>query len=359
VLTVAGPAARADTPPAAQLTTVASPSVPVGGSITDTAVVIPATGAPAPTGSVTFSLYDVSDTKCTGTPVFTQTVPVALPTTSGAFTPTKAGTYHWIARYGGDAANGPVSGACADPGESVSVTALTPTVTTVASQSVALGGTIGDTAVISGGYKPTGTITFKLYGAADPTCAGPPVFTSTVPLGTPAVSGTYKPTAAGTYRFVATYNGDAANNPASSGCADPTEAVVVTSTAGTPPPAAQCDAAGMARAIVTALVDALTGAPGTAFHASCSAGVRIVVRAKEIRPGNRGFPRHDGFTTMGNTLTHTSPSGPISFSFNAQGTALRAYARSHGASLTGFVIVHVRPDRQLRSTEAIQILTFR
>ncbi len=362
VLLLTAASARADlvTP---KLATAASAPVQVGGALTDTAILAGASPA-KPGGTITFSLYDVTDPKCAGTPVFTQTVPVNIPTVSAPFTAVKAGTYSWIASYSGDAANAMVSGKCADPGETVAVSAAKPTITTTASPSVALGGAVNDTAVISGGYKANGTVTFKLYGPNDAACAGPPVFTSFVGVASPTVSGAYAPTAPGTYRFVATYSGDAANAPASNGCADPSEAVVVAAAGqkpGTapPPPPAACDAAGMARDLVNSLVAVLTGAPGGAFKAACSAGVRIVLRAKEIRPGNPGFPRRDGFTTMGNTLTHTTSTGQVAFSFSPQGTALRNYAHTSGASLTVFAIVHVRPDKAVQSSESVAIFELR
>ncbi len=360
LLTAASAGADVVTP---KLATAASASVAVGGALTDTALLAGASPA-KPGGTITFSLYDVTDPKCAGTPVFTQTVPVAIPTVSAPFTAAKAGTYNWIASYSGDPANAKVAGKCGDPGETVAVSAAKPTVTTAASPSVALGGAINDTAVLAGGYKPSGTVTFKLYGPSDTTCAGPPVFTSFVGLASPTVSGAYAPTAVGTYRWVASYSGDAGNAAASNACADPSEAVVITAAAqkpGTspPPPPPACDAAAMARDLVNSLVAVLTGAPGGAFKAACSAGVRIVLRAKEIRPGNRGFPRGDGFTTMGNTLTHTTSAGQIAFSFSPQGLALRNYAHTSGASLTVFAIVHVRPDKALQSSESVAIFNLR
>ncbi len=356
LLTLASPARAAL--PTPTVTTIASATAAlVGGSISDTAVV---TGGAKPTGTVTFSLY--GDSKCASTPVFTQTVPLAPGLTgSGAYTPTAAGTYIWVASYSGDAANNPAKGACGDPAETVVVTAPTPKITTAASPGVALGGAVNDSIVLTGGYKPTGTVTFRLYGPGDPNCTGAPVFTSTVGVTTPTVSGAYRPTAAGTYHWVATYNGDPANNGSSGACGDPGESVVVGGSGsgsrpgpGGPPPAA-CDGGAMAKALVNSLVAALTGGAGSGFKAACSAGVRIVLRAKEIRPGNPGFPRHDGFTTMANTLTHTTSAGQVAFSLNAQGVALHGYAKSKGTSLVVFAIVHIRPDRTTTSAEAIQI----
>jgi hypothetical protein len=297
---------------------------------------------------------------CAAAPVFTQSVPFALPATSPAYTPTKAGVYTWVASYSGDSANAPISGNCGDPGETVTVTPLTPTITATASPGITLGGLINDTATLSGGFKPGGTITFKLYGVNDPSCTGAPIFTMAVPVATPSTFSTpVKPAVAGTYHFIASYNGDAANNPVSTACGSPGAAVAVAAPGGSvPPPAAPgtaCDPRAMAQALLNSLVAVLTGGPNQAFKATCSAGVRIVLRAKEIRPGNRGYPHKDGFTTMANTLTHSTASGQIAFTFNAQGIALRNYATSKGATLAVFAVVHVRPDRTLISSEAVQV----
>src|SRR2546426_5861764 len=60
---------------------------------------------------------------------------------SGNFTATQAGTYHWRASYSGDLNNNPAGPtACADPAEAVVVTKAAPALTTTASGSVAAGG---------------------------------------------------------------------------------------------------------------------------------------------------------------------------------------------------------------------------
>jgi hypothetical protein len=111
-----------------------------------------------------------------------------------------------------------------------------PALTTAASEAVALGGAIHDTAFLSGGADPTGTITFKLHGPDDTDCSGPPVFTSTVPVAGsgPHTSASFVPTTAGPYRWVATYSGDPRNHPARTACSDPAEAVIVRPPAITP-----------------------------------------------------------------------------------------------------------------------------
>ncbi|HEV7808124.1 MAG TPA: ice-binding family protein [Solirubrobacteraceae bacterium] len=91
------------------ITTTPSGSVPVGGSISDSARVI---GGASPTGSVVFQLFGPGDTTCT-TPIATRTGVLSGPTaTSGNVTATAAGTYNWVARYGGDAANAPAISPC-------------------------------------------------------------------------------------------------------------------------------------------------------------------------------------------------------------------------------------------------------
>jgi hypothetical protein len=111
-------------PPA--ITTVASNNVNVGGQLTDQAtvsgLVSPVAGA-----SVTFRLYPPSSPSCTaGTDVFTDSQVVTLAggvatATSAAYTPTAAGVYHWVATYGGDANNLPISGTCGEATETRTV----------------------------------------------------------------------------------------------------------------------------------------------------------------------------------------------------------------------------------------------
>jgi hypothetical protein len=93
-----------------------------------------------------------------------------------------------------------------------------------------LGGQVFDTAHLSGGASPTGTITFRLYN--NTTCAGTPaaeVTNSSVNGNGDYTSPLATPAAAGVYYWVASYSGDANNEPAQTGCADPTEQVTIAS----------------------------------------------------------------------------------------------------------------------------------
>jgi len=137
-----------------------------------------------------------------------------------------------VATYSGNPNNVPPKPAgCADTSEQVQITPhADPQLTSSASGAIALGGAVHDTAHLSGGNNPTGTITFKLYPAADRTCSGHPEFTST---GTVSGNGDYTsrslvPSAAGDYRWVASYSGDSSNHPAGpTGCGDTAETATV------------------------------------------------------------------------------------------------------------------------------------
>ncbi|HVL28265.1 MAG TPA: Ig-like domain-containing protein, partial [Acidimicrobiales bacterium] len=108
--------------------------------------------------------------------------------------------------------------------------AADPTLTAQASPSGnPVGVAIFDFATLGGGDNPTGTITFELYGPDNPTCAGPPIFTSSEPV---AGNGNYQSDSfttqeAGTYRWIARYSGDAQNSPAATACGDPTQETAV------------------------------------------------------------------------------------------------------------------------------------
>jgi len=105
-----------------------------------------------------------------------------------------------------------------------------PTLTTQASGSVPAGGKISDTATLTGGAAPSGTITFKLFGPGDPTCNNGAIatFMQTVSGNGSYGSGNAVAGVAGTYHWVASYSGDASNNPASTLCGDPGESVTLT-----------------------------------------------------------------------------------------------------------------------------------
>lgn len=93
-----------------------------------------------------------------------------------------------------------------------------------------MGGQISDTATLSGGNAPTGTLAFNVYGPGDTSCATSlRTLTATV-----SGDGTYTPAGgfranngAGTYRWIASYSGDVNNNAISGKCGDRGESTAV------------------------------------------------------------------------------------------------------------------------------------
>jgi len=212
--------------------TTASPTTAiVGALIHDSATV---TGGVNPTGTVTFSLFGPGDTTCSTNLVsgagFVNVPLSGVSATSANFATTQVGTYNWMATYNGDSNNNPVSSNCGD--EAVVISKATPSIATVAVPTTGpVGIVIMDTATVSGGFNPTGTVTFKLYGPGDSTCSGASLVSGAgfvnVPLsGLSASSAGFQTTAAGIYNWVATYNGDANNIAVTSKCGD--EAVDIT-----------------------------------------------------------------------------------------------------------------------------------
>jgi hypothetical protein len=210
----------------------AGPAIRAAGlSVYDTATL---SGGSAPTGVITFSLYGPNNPTCSGTPVFITATEV---NGNGIYNsqrsaPTAPGVYHLVAKYSGDGRNHPAGPtACRDRAEQVRVTApAQPRLTSSASQAVTIGGAIYDTAHLTGGFNPRGTITFRLYGPADRTCAGQPVFTSTVAVAgnNDYTSQSSTPIAPGGYRWIETYSGDSRNHPAGpTACGDSAELAIV------------------------------------------------------------------------------------------------------------------------------------
>jgi uncharacterized protein (TIGR03118 family) len=102
-----------------------------------------------------------------------------------------------------------------------------PSISTTAGQPVVLGTNtpLSDSANLTGGSNPTGTITFYLFTPGDPgTNLATAVFTDTLTVngdstystGTGMTTGSAVPTMLGNYEWVAVYSGDMSNSPVSS-----------------------------------------------------------------------------------------------------------------------------------------------
>jgi uncharacterized repeat protein (TIGR01451 family) len=229
------------------LTTNASGPVQVGSAIHDVATLHNAFGTPA-ASTVTFNVYAASDTSCLhplngATAIATASTggtPSALTYTSGNFTPAHAGSYVWVATFGGDTDNAaPQPTACNDPAEVSVVTQAQPTLTTDASGPVTVGSSIHDVATLHNafGTPDSSLVTFDVYAASDTSCAHPlngnTHIATTSTGGTPSAltytSGNFTPAHPGSYVWVATFAGDTDNAaPKATACSDPAEVSVVT-----------------------------------------------------------------------------------------------------------------------------------
>src|SRR5439155_745829 len=129
----------------------------------------------------------------------------------GGWLPTATGTYHWTAVYSGDSNNNGAHDNGQNEAEVVSP--ASPTINTQAAGTVIIGSgaKLNDTATLSGGYSPTGTITFTLYDSNNVPVGYTDVVTIGVNSGSVTGNGSYNtltmgnnpggwlPTATGTY----------------------------------------------------------------------------------------------------------------------------------------------------------------
>jgi uncharacterized repeat protein (TIGR01451 family) len=213
-------------------TSVSDRSITIGESVTDTATLTGTKGTV--TGTVSFHVCgpDTSNPDCTtgGTAVPDPKTLSGGEATSDPFTPPAPGHYCFRANYT------PAAGSRYHPTshtnlttECFTVAKEVPAIRTTASGPVQMGATINDVAHLSGGFSPTGSITFDLYGPDDTNCSGPVAFSHTVSVNGNGdyASGNYTTTAAGTFRWIAGYSGDANNAAVSGSCNDADENVVV------------------------------------------------------------------------------------------------------------------------------------
>ncbi len=233
----------ASTTPTIATSVVAPSSNTVGNSWGDTATVTGGTGGPAPSGSVSFYVCQVtSGSSCSSGGSLVGTVGSPSSSTGNqstyslgtTYTPTSVGAYCFYTTYtptGSEpylSASGPAECFWVHPPHPHGPAA--PTITTQQSAStsgqgtIVLGGSVTDTATVSGNSAdgaPTGTVTFTecATGSAPALCPnGSPVGSAPVAL-TPgtglistATSVSFTPTAVGTYCFAATYTPGAGSN---------------------------------------------------------------------------------------------------------------------------------------------------
>jgi hypothetical protein len=242
----AGAAAFAGSAGAATIAATASPEITLGAGVLRDFAIVTGRVDPQANSTVLFRLFGPDDPTCSGPALVLSPIPYpqdgAPMVNSGSFTPTRAGTYRWIASYTGDANNAGATTTCDDPAQDTFVNRAT-TVVNVSPAAANPGGavTLTNLAGVADRISPVAgaTIDFRLYGPTDTGCTGAPVFES---LGVPypaaggAVSSApYAPPTPGVYRWTASYSGDANNAPAVSGCSAPTNVA-----SNEPPPCPTC-----------------------------------------------------------------------------------------------------------------------
>jgi hypothetical protein len=194
-------------------TTLSAESIPVGGTVHDSATI---TGATANAGgTVTYTVY-TNDT-CTDNPqdAGTKTVTNGVVPDSDPITFNTAGDYYWQAVYSGDANNNGATSLCTS--EHL-VVAKQNTAMTTAQNLIP-----NDDANLSGATSTAGgTITFELFSPADAICSGTPAYTQTVNVSGPGTYSTTNTTfiasTEGTWRWKVSYSGDANNEGSTSAC---------------------------------------------------------------------------------------------------------------------------------------------
>ena len=206
------------------LATTAGADVNLGSAVTDTATlsglatqpanpVINTTGSAgaAAGGTITFKLYGPSDTGCGPLVHTSSAVTVSGNGTYGpvSFSPTSAGTYHWVAEYSGNLPNNSSTThntQCTDTDEDVVVNTVPSSLTSaqrwVPNDSVTV-------TAPSGSGNLAGTVSFDLYASAD--CSGTAIYSTTASVSgaspqTVSTSNTTARTTSGSFSWKVSYD---------------------------------------------------------------------------------------------------------------------------------------------------------
>jgi len=188
----------------------------VGSPVTATASI--QEGA-TPGGQITFAAFPPGDASCSGAPAFSSTVDVAGNGSyrSAAFVPTRVGAVRWAVGYSGDPNHAPATVGCGKATSTVSQ--ARPSIAGTVTSRLTLGSPVQLTATLQGGYAPTGTVSFQIYGPGATDCAQPLSVDTVAVHGNGAVSSDpFVARRPGRYSFVASYSGDSANQQATEPC---------------------------------------------------------------------------------------------------------------------------------------------
>ena len=174
-------------------------------------------GAQAPTGLVTFTVYGPNPSGC-GRPLAVDKVKVSAagPTLSDPFTAERPGRYLFVAEYSGDASNQVASQAC----EAAGTAAVGKRKPRLKPRARRKGRRIVIGARLANAVSPTGKIRFRLYGPGDNSCHRKPAFGGAQKVGDNGYYSLAKYFAhrRGTYRLRVIYSGDATNKRSAVSC---------------------------------------------------------------------------------------------------------------------------------------------
>jgi uncharacterized protein (DUF2237 family) len=191
-------------------------NIEVGGTVHDSATL---TGATANAGgTVTYTVYSDSACSTGAQDAGTKTVTNGVVPDSNAITFNSAGDFYWQAVYSGDANNNGATSVCTS--EHLVVGKKSPSIaTTLSSETIGVGGTVHDSATLSGATANAGgTVTYTVYTDTACSTGARDAGTKTVTNGVVPDSNPITFNTAGDYYWQAVYSGDANNNGATSVC---------------------------------------------------------------------------------------------------------------------------------------------
>jgi len=196
-------------------TSLSASTIVVAGSIHDSATI---TGGFQPGGSVSYEYFSGSGA-CTGTPtVVGPPASITGGAVSDSLTQTfnSAGQFSWNALYTGDINNNGAVSQC----EPLAVNKITPVIaTSLSATTIIVGGSAVDSATLSGGYNPSGTVTYEFFSGSICTGIATSIGASvSVTSGVVPNSASKSFSSAGSFGWNAVYSGDSNNNGATSPC---------------------------------------------------------------------------------------------------------------------------------------------
>ena len=194
-------------------TALSATTIPIGRSVYDNATLQGTTATPG--GTVSYTVFYNGACSPIGSVVSVVTVTNgAVPGSRSVFF-NSSGTFSWRAMYGGDSNNNGATSPC----EPMTVCKCAPSLaTTLTATTISVGGSVSDSATLTGTFQATGTVTYLLYSTG--TCSSTSNTVSIVTVTNNVVPSSRLVTfnSTGSFSWQAIYSGDANNNAVESPC---------------------------------------------------------------------------------------------------------------------------------------------